>query len=77
MDSRNRRLDEFQAQALAALNVLARLDDREIARFTPYQEVRKILLARYPAQLSVKRLEPANLPGQVQINPNEPLCLSF
>jgi transposase len=69
--------DVLQADHNAALNVLARLDDREIARFTPYQEVRKILLARYPAQLSVKRLEPVNLSGQVQINPNGQLCLSF
>jgi transposase len=69
--------DVLQADHNAALNVRARLDDHEISRFTPYQEVRKILQARYPAQLSVKRLEPANLPGQVQINPNGQLCLSF
>jgi hypothetical protein len=47
----------LQADHNAALNVLARLDDREISRFTPYREVRRILLARSPAQLSVKRLE--------------------
>jgi hypothetical protein len=41
----------------AALNVLARLGDVEISRYTPYREVRRILLARSPAQLSVKRLE--------------------
>ena len=41
----------------AALNVLARIDDCEISRFTPYKEVRRILLARSPAQLSVKRVE--------------------
>ena len=49
--------DVLQADHNAALNVLARLDDREISRFTPYKEVRRILLARSPAQLSVKRVE--------------------
>jgi transposase len=49
--------DVLQADHNAALNVLARLDDSEISRFTPYKEVRRILLARSPAQLSVKRLE--------------------
>ena len=49
--------DVLQADHNAALNVLARLGDNEISRFTPYQEVRRILLARSPAQLSVNRLE--------------------
>lgn len=49
--------DVLQADHNAARNVLARLDDREISRFTPYKEVRRILLARSPAQLSVKGLE--------------------
>ena len=49
--------DVLQADHNAALNVLARLDDSEISRFTPYKEVRRILLARSPAQLSVNRLE--------------------
>ncbi|QXX76735.1 hypothetical protein [Methylovirgula sp. HY1] len=49
--------DVLQADHNAAVNVLARLDDREISRFTPYQEVRRILLARSPAQLSVMGLE--------------------
>ncbi len=49
--------DVLQADYNAALNVRARLDDPEISRFTPYKEVRRILLARSPAQLSVKRLE--------------------
>lgn len=49
--------DVLQADHNAALNVLARLDDNEISRFTPYQEVRRILLARSPAQLSVNGLE--------------------
>ena len=49
--------DVLQADHNAALNVLARLDDPDITRFTPYKEVRRILLARSPAQLSVNRLE--------------------
>jgi len=49
--------DVLQADHNAALNVLARLNDSEITRFTPYKEVRRILLARSPAQLSVNRLE--------------------
>ena len=49
--------DVLQADHNAALNVLARLGDREISRFTPYKEVRRILLSRSPAQLSVKGLE--------------------
>ncbi|EQD44695.1 Transposase, IS605 OrfB [mine drainage metagenome] len=46
--------DVIQADHNAALNVLRRYEDTEITRFTPYQEVRRILLARSPAQLSVK-----------------------
>jgi len=49
--------DVLQADHNAALNVLARLDDPDISRFTPYRDVRRILLARSPAQLSVNRLE--------------------
>lgn len=49
--------DALQADHNAALNVLARLYDRDISRFTPYKEVRRILLSRSPAQLSVKGLE--------------------
>jgi len=49
--------DVLQADHNAALNVLARLSDPDIKRFTPYQEVKQILLSRSPAQLSVKRLE--------------------
>ena len=45
----------LQADHNAALNVLARLDDAEISRFTPYKEVRRILISRSPAQLGVKR----------------------
>jgi len=49
--------DVLQADHNAALNVLARLDDPDIGRFTPYREVRRILVSRSPAQLSVNRLE--------------------
>jgi hypothetical protein len=49
--------DVLQADHNAALNVLARLDDPDISRFTPYRQVRRILIARSPAQLSVNRLE--------------------
>ena len=47
----------LQADHNAALNVLARLDATDITRFTPYRDVRQILLARSPAPLSVNRLE--------------------
>ena len=47
--------DVLQADHNAALNVLRRYNtDTEITRFTPHREVRRILLARSPAQLSVK-----------------------
>lgn len=49
--------DVLQADHNAAVNVLNRYTDTEITRFTPYQEVRRILLARSPAQLSVKGLQ--------------------
>ncbi|MHB1723279.1 MAG: nuclease/transposase family protein [Acidiferrobacter sp.] len=49
--------DVLQADHNAALNVLGRYEDTEIPRFTPYREVKRILLARSPAQLSVKRHE--------------------
>ena len=49
--------DVLQADHNAALNVLRRYEDTEITRFTPFLEVRRILLARSPAQLSVKRHE--------------------
>ena len=49
--------DVLQADHNAARNVLARLFDKDIGRFTPYQEVRRILLARSPAELTVNRHE--------------------
>jgi len=38
-------------------NVLARLYDEDIKLFTPFKEVRRILLARSPSELTVNRLE--------------------
>jgi len=45
--------DVLRADPNAALRVLARLDDAETTRATAYLEVRPIVLARSPAQLSV------------------------
>jgi transposase len=64
--------DVLQADHNAALNVLARLSDSEIKRFTPHQEVRWILLARSPAQLSVMRLELAD--ETVQPSADKSMC---
>jgi len=70
--------DVLQADHNAALNVLARLDDGEITRFTPYKEVRRILLARSPAQLSVKRLELGATARQPSADKSyAQLCASF
>ena len=58
--------DVLQADYNAASNVLVRLDDSEITRFTPYKEVRRILLARsadaterHGLELSEKSLQPS------------------
>ena len=68
----------LQADHNAALAVLARLDDSEITRFTPYKEVRRILLARSAAQLSVKRLELGATARQPSADkPYAQLCASF
>ena len=56
--------DVLQADHNAALNVLARLADPEITRFMPYRDVKRVLLARSPAPLSVKRLELGGSPRQ-------------
>jgi IS605 OrfB family transposase len=45
--------DVLHADHNAALNVLHRYSDTEITLYTPYKEVKRILIARYPAQLSV------------------------
>ena len=44
----------LQADHNAALNMLATYEDTGITRFTSHAEVRRILLTRSPAQLSVK-----------------------
>jgi hypothetical protein len=64
--------DVLQADPNAALDVLARLSDSEIKRFTSYQEVRRILLSRSPAQLSVNRLELAD--SAVQPSADKSMC---
>ncbi len=46
--------DVLRADFNAALNLLQRYSDQEITLYTPHKEVRRILLARSPAQLSVK-----------------------
>ena len=49
--------DVSQADTNAAVNVEHRIDDPEIGRYTPFKEIKRILLARSPAQLSVNRVE--------------------
>ena len=46
-----------QADVNAALNVKARMTDPDIGRYTPYREIKRILLSRSPAQLSVNWAE--------------------
>jgi transposase len=49
--------DVIQADHNAALNVLARMGDPEITRYMPHRAVRRILLSRSPAELTVTRHE--------------------
>ena len=49
--------DVSQADTNAALNVLARMRDPDIGRYTPYRGIKRILLSRSPAQLSVNWVE--------------------
>jgi transposase len=49
--------DVSQADTNAALNVLARMRDPDIGRYTPYRDIKRILLSRSPAQLSVNWVE--------------------
>lgn len=46
--------DVMRSDHVAAIEVLRRVDDPEITPYMPYQEVRRILLARRPAELTVK-----------------------
>ncbi|MEY2343056.1 transposase [Acidithiobacillus sp. IBUN Pt1247-S3] len=56
--------DVLQADHNAALNVLARMSDPEIGLYTHHREVKRILLARSPAELTVKGLELGKTPRQ-------------
>jgi hypothetical protein len=49
--------DVSQADTNAALNVKARMTDLDIGRYTPYREIKRILLSRSPEQLSVNWVE--------------------
>ena len=60
VEAKNRRGDMFQcldcgygeyADRVAAINLLARSDDPEVTRYTPYREVRSILLERFHRRL--------------------------
>jgi hypothetical protein len=50
--------DVSQADTNAAVNVKDRMRDPDIGRYTPYRDIKRILLSRSPAQLSVNRVEP-------------------
>jgi IS605 OrfB family transposase len=63
VDRKNRRGDLFQCQycrhvgdadSIAALNHKSRYFDREITRYTPYREVKRILLERFHRHLETK-----------------------
>jgi hypothetical protein len=45
---------EGDSDGFAAKNLKARYDDREITRYTPYREVKKILLERFHHRLETK-----------------------
>jgi hypothetical protein len=49
--------DVGQSDTNAALNVKARMTDPDIGRYTPYREIKRILLSRSPALLSVNWAE--------------------
>ena len=60
VEAKNRRGDRFQclncghgehADRVAAMNLLARFDDPEVMRYTPYREVRHILQERFHRRL--------------------------
>ena len=69
VDSKNRSGDRFKCQycgyvghadRIAAMNLKSRYSDREITRFTPYREVKRILLDRFLRQLETKQLGTVN-----------------
>ena len=47
---------EGHSDVFAAINLKARYFDREITRYTPYREVKKILLERFHHRLEPKQL---------------------
>jgi putative transposase len=69
VDRKNRNGDRFKCQhcgyvehsdRVAAMNLKSRYSDREISRFTPYREVKRILLDRFHRQLETKKLGTVN-----------------
>jgi len=56
--------DVSQADTNAARVIERRMDDPEIGRYTPFKDIRLILLNRSPAQLSVNRVELGSLDRQ-------------
>jgi len=69
VDRKNRKGDKFECQYcryvshadwVAAMNLKRRYYDHEITRFTPYREVKKILLERFHRQLETKKLGTVN-----------------
>ena len=69
VDHKNRKGDRFECQYckyvshadwVATQNLKRRYDDQEITRFTPYREVKKILLERFHRQLETKKLGTVN-----------------
>lgn len=68
----------LQADHNAALNVLARLDGKDITRYASYREARRILLSRAPAQRRVKRLELGAIVCQLSVDKSDAqLCASL
>jgi transposase len=57
------------ADTNAAVNIKARADDTEIGLFTPYQEVKKILLGRLTAEGGVRNVPTA--PPGLQLRPQK------
>ena len=71
VDDKNRNGDRFQclhcghedaSDRVAAMNYAKRLDDREIQRYTPYREVKSILLSRFRRRLEMG--QPITVPGR-------------
>lgn len=71
VDDKNRNGDRFQclhcghedaSDRVAAMNYAKRLDDREIQRYTPYREVKSILLNRFRRRLEMG--QPITVPGR-------------